>query len=418
MNIFAQNKLHTIVIMLLVLTFATFPLYIFESGGFQFVDITIVLLSLVIFFTIDKDEVRIGIYSIAPFIPFLTWGAFIEFYYAIESVFYEGFIFCIIQIMYNFYLLFIFSIIFKRVLSHKNGILIIYGCLLASCATPWLFGSGGDIGRTALSFNNPNQLAYFSIILLFILIMNNMLIHYCHMKHNYMKQNKINEILFYYLPTIIILSFANIFAFKSVSRAGIISLMILDTYLIFIFFKKHRMFASFVVVPFLFIAFCTLLYLDKDIGSLYSSNTEEINTRFSKKDTKTDLLHRTKDSLGFSNDFSILYGNGGLSGGFVKKRVLGSSAKEVHNTILAIIDTYGVVGIILFLFGAILFIIRLRNLPYKWFLIIPVLLYNMSHNGIRFRFIWLAAAFLVAVFFIKYKKENSYFKKHETVEEV
>lgn len=412
MNVFAQNKLHTVVVILLIIIFATIPLYFFESGGFQFVDLIIILLSLVTFMSLDKDEVYTGIYASAPFIPYFSWCTIIESYYVIESISYKKHILNIILLIYTFYLLFFFPIVFKRILILHNGKLFIYGCLLVSCVTPWLFRSGGEEFRNALSFQNPNQLAYFSIIILFLLIiLNNMINH-----KERLEQNSIKTMLYHYLSNIVIVSFVNIFVFKSISRAGIISVALLDIYLIFIIFKKHIMFAFFIVVPFLFFMFSAFVYLGINVKELPYNYLENVNKRFSEKNIKTDIFHRSMDLLKYTNVFSVMCGNSSSSLDSEEKRALGSSSKEVHNTILAVFNSYGVIGGILFLFGSVIFVIRLGRFPYKWLLIIPLLLYNLSHNGIRFRFIWIASAFFVVVCLIKYREKNGCFRKNDFIE--
>ena len=402
MNIFAQSQYRTI-IALTILSFALFPIYLLSSGGFQLVDIIIVLLSLVIFVSIDINEVLIGTYVVASFIPFITWGVFINSYYFMEEATRQGeYIFGMIQLVYGFYHLFLFSIVFHRILLNKKGMFYFYCFLLISCMGPWLLKSKGYDVRNSLSFNNPNQLGYYATLVLFMLIIINYV--------NSLRQNNIKN-MFYSLSTLIIILIANVFAFISISRAGIISVSVLDFYLLCIFFKKYNKSKLLLIIPlFLSVFFMVYTYVhhsDNSQGNYKESFLDNINKRFWHVSEKHDMYHRTlgltEGLTEFSNSFLVLCGNGAKQF-FSRTHDIREAPKEVHNTFLAVVNNYGIIGGILFLFGSIFFAIRLRQFPYKWFLLIPLLLYNMSHNGIRFRYMWVALALLAVASLIEYKK--------------
>jgi O-antigen ligase len=72
--------------------------------------------------------------------------------------------------------------------------------------------------------------------------------------------------------------------------------------------------------------------------------------------------------------------------------------KEVHNTLLEILNSYGVIGLCLFLSGCIVQVVRSRFRTGDWVLFLPIFLYNMSHNGFRFRLMWVALAFSLIIY--------------------
>ncbi|MCF6158846.1 MAG: hypothetical protein E3K32_09800 [wastewater metagenome] len=400
-----EHNRNTVISGLTIATFATLPLYLFQSGGFQIVDAIIILLSAALFITITYCEVQTGLYLIGPFIPFISWVVIVNSYYATEAISETGYLLSTAQLIFGFYVLFLFSIAFKRILSNLWGISCLYWGLLASCLTPWLMRANSKTLRSALSFNNPNQLAYYSILILSMLLFVNLL-----------NTKTRRKSIVHWILNITIIIICNIFVLVSASRAGTVVVILLDICLLYILLKEYiKLFVSLAVM--LVFLSVTLSVVSKHYGAVFtprSQNTTEIkdttqmsrieaiNYRFSRGGNVIEVLGKRVSYIQNDDTFSILFGNGGRK--FVRqkeKSIEDLSMREVHNAPVEIYDSYGIVGAVLFLGGSVFFVMRLGTFPSKWLFFITLLLYNISHNGIRFRSMWVAIALVSIVSLLK-----------------
>ncbi|KKO20946.1 MAG: hypothetical protein L3J18_08340 [Candidatus Brocadia sp.] len=409
MNIFAQKNLHTPVVILTILTFAMLPIYLLPSGGFQFVDVIIILLSLATLIAVNVSEIQIGIYLIGPFIPFVSWAVIVNSYYSMETISKGGYFLTLIQLIFGFYIVFLFSIVFNRIFSNPKGVFYLYWSLLVSCITPWLIEAKGGTVRNALSFNNPNQLAYYAILIISMLILI-----------NYANTETRNKKAMYWILNIIILIFSNVFVMVSVSRAGLAVIILLDIYLFYKLLGKYKK-SFFVPVTMLVVTSIVIMQSDA-VFNMKSLNdptqtqyTQLMTKRFTNYDIKASLYKRILGHVKEQNKFEVILGRGGDKGRFGEISVGDSTTgQEAHNIITEIFDSYGMIGIVLFLGGSIFFFIRLGNFPYKWFFFMSLLLFNMLHNGIRFRCMWVSIALVSIVSFIIYKRQaDKYYQLSE-----
>ncbi|MDN3510657.1 MAG: hypothetical protein NG784_05050 [Candidatus Jettenia sp.] len=407
MNVFSQKQ-YTTVGILTILSFAMLPLYLFSSGGFQLVDVMIVLLSLAIFMAINTNEVQVGSYLISPFIPFISWSIIINSYYSMYSISEGGYFLSTVQLIFGFYILFLFSIVFNRVLSDPRGVKYLYWSLLAACITPWLLEANRGSIRNALSFNNPNQLAYYSILILSMLLLINSV------DAEIRNKGKMRWIL-----TIAILIFSNIFVIMSASRAGFVIVILLDIYFFYTLLRRHTklfLFLVFMIVPLLMIAVQSKVILNKKSSNDMAevNHIQTINKRFNKNDIIESLSKRAFGHIEDKNDFSIIFGGGANKGHLGVAKVESMLMLEAHNMIMEIFDSYGIIGVVLFLGGSVFFVVRLGSFPYKWFFFSTLLLYNISHNGIRFRCMWVAIALIsVAALASSRRQSSKYYQLSE-----
>lgn len=399
-----EQSRNTIISILIIATFSMLPIYLFQSGGFQIVDVIIILLSSALLITITHSEVQTGLYLTGPFIPFVSWVIIVNSYYATEAISETGYLLSTIQLVFGFYILFSFSVAFKRILSNPQGISCLYWGLLAACITPWLLEAKSKTIRNALSFNNPNQLAYYAILILSILLFVNLL------DTKTRSKNTIHWIL-----NITVIVFSNIFILVSASRAGTIVIILLDICLLYILFKEYTKLFVLLVVMLL-----SIFVISKYSGAMFTLKSQHtttqadriqtINYRFSRINV-TENLSKRLSYIKNDKDFDILFGNGGRK--FVhekEKSVEDMYMREVHNALMEIYDSYGVVGTVLFLGGSIVFITRLGNFPPKWLFFITLMLYNVSHNGIRFRSMWIAIALISVVSLMKKDQFNTQYR--------
>lgn len=375
------------IIIISLIIFGTLPLYFFQSGGFQHVDVLIILLSAIILTSLNNNEIKLGIYLVGPFIPYIGWTVIVNSYSSMIFISKTQYLLSSIQILYVFYLMFLFSITFYRILMINKGTFFVYMFLATSCITPWLLYSKEESMRQTLSFNNPNQLGYFSILILFILMLIN------HISDSRGIKTKIQSI-----ANVAILSSTNVFAILSASRATLASIAILDAYFVFVIFRRHSNFLKSIITLFLVITGLFIFITAKET-SFEAYLNEGPMERLSKKKfiDMSDLAHRSIGQMSFESDLQMIFGQGGGRWKADMVPIEDMYRAEVHNSVLGIMNNYGVIGIMLLAGGTISFVIRLGSFPQKWILILPILVYNMSHYGLRFRLLWIALALFAVV---------------------
>ena len=382
-----SNNHNSVLITTVILAFGMLPLYVFPSGAFQPVDIIVIFLSSFVFINISKQDLQIGVSLVGPFIPFIVLATAINSYYTMVSVSGAGYLLSTIQIIYTFYLLFLFSIVFLRILSLHKGMLYMYFCLLIAVLTPLLFNKTSDEIREIYSFNNPNQLGYYALLTLTMLIILNKFAR---------NSEYIGFRSFYIWFNVLIFSLSNVFAVLSLSRACLIGVGLLDLYILFKLFIRY----PFHTVSLFILTVITFIVLDYISPALNYNPALDVINRFSqKKVTISDLRRRSLGQFKINN-FTALFGSGGRYFYLGDKNLSDLHKGEIHNTILFLFNNYGLFGLIFFLVGAMFFIRRLGHFPLKWYLFLPFVIYNLSHYGLRFRYFWVTIAFLAAASYI------------------
>jgi hypothetical protein len=220
--------------------------------------------------------------------------------------------------------------------------------------------------RTVGTFNNPNQLGYFALCSMGIagvVFLSNRLSRF--------------EI------TLVFLACAFL-AVLSLSKAAIVSFV----FYLLIFFGRRRFTKTIPVLA----VIATMAWL---LAVYIGSGVERLKV-FSRLETigasNDDSLEARGYGILFNPDIRLLYGWGE---GY-PEAVLGH---EVHSTVGNILISYGLVGFSIFL--AFVFVLLRRAgrqfglLPAIGFLA-PVMLYGLTHNGLRFSVFWVYAAVLLA----------------------
>jgi hypothetical protein len=374
--------------LLIVAVFAMIPLYVIPSGGLHIVDIPIACLSLLVLLSARFSEVDMSLDWLAPFVPFLAWVLIVGSYYAVTSSDYKPYMLGAAQSVYNLYLLLLFTIIFGRILSQHNRFSYLYVGLLAACSSPWLLNTHSALPRNGLSFNNPNQLAYHAILILLVMIFitNEIITEQRKLKPRYM------------IAYGIVFLCCNVFIYISESRAGILASGILDIYILIKMVKIRKLSISITTLLIrggvMAIFMCAIYFAINNPQHLQN----DLLSRIDKKQLIDidDMYHRTLQNLTFDSDSSLILGNGGIWKQEPTTKVSRVFKKEVHNSILGVLNDYGIVGCLLFVAGSLIFVYRLY-VPNKWILMVSLVIYNMSHYGLRFRLLWIALALLAAV---------------------
>ena len=249
-----------------------------------------------------------------------------------------------------------------------------YWALAASIFIELLFVMFGESKVSSIratgSFNNPNQLGYWSLLSIALLIVIK-------------RDQKINAI------DLALISMVFATQLLSLSKAGILSMA----------FCFGILFCSKIVTNKQRILVCILaitggFYLalsDSNIASRVANLDafQAVYTRLSTIGTQGD------DSLGgrgytriTENPYYLILGAG--EGGNWRYNI---QAKELHSGLATLIFSYGIIGFTVF-FTFIFF--ALRGLPWRYsMLIIPIMLYGLTHQNIRFTYFWvfLAAAY-------------------------
>src|SRR5699024_1159126 len=223
--------------------------------------------------------------------------------------------------------------------------------------------------RAIGTFNNPNQLAYFILLYLILFYLLN-------------KIKPVNNFIFWSI------TFAGvIITLYSLSKATIISVSILVLIEILIRIKKESK-----------IKLIIILIIISTIGIKYEANIESfINENQMYQNVKERMLSigTRADDNPAGRGYDRIYNQPEyliLGAGEVAVERFDSFDAEIHSTIGNILFSYGIIGLMIFLI-LILNVIKNNKLT-TYYLLIPIILYSLTHNGIRSPIFWSFLALL------------------------
>jgi hypothetical protein len=373
---------------LLLLFFPLVSIYVLPSGGFQLVDISIVLIILFTLATVSGSELKPmapAFITLAAYIAWLVLNSFA--YFLVRSdLFY---IKVIVQNVFAATIFISFTVLFQRVVRRQDTIKFVVFALLLSVIPVFFVRGATDLsstdfnifgGRGALSFNNPNQLGYYSVLILSILVV---MWIYCPLTA-LTKRQKIGVSF----ASFLVFSASHFFAIYSASRAAVVAIALLD---LLIMIRLRRLFIQLSAVMITLL----IIFLLSPFGQAIT-NSRLVNavfiTRFTQSSVESNASHRTL-GLFFENlpsEASVLLGGG--------KTIMRAGIREVHNALFDILLSYGILGLVLF----VAFLVALalepmrRRIGFKrWvylYAVGPTLAYNMFHNGFRVRLMWVFLA--------------------------
>lgn len=246
---------------------------------------------------------------------------------------------------------------------------IYYGSLigLVTQALIILSGRGGGTSRASGLFNNPNQLAYYALLSLCLLLIS----------HYYLRPTP--------RPTLTILAIlaASSCIALSLSFAGLISLLVVLTSLAAVPPVAKRAARR---------QFRLLLTAIAAISLLLNSMTERLSSSTwfhfleARLTQRQDVNIAEERGLDRFWEYPQYWITGAGEGAFDRF----GAVNEVHSTIVNIQVSYGVVGLLLF--SATVFSVmsmeRFRHTPF----ILAPLVYGLTHNGIRNSLFWVLLA--------------------------
>jgi hypothetical protein len=383
-----RAKHHRFLGLSLALVFGLLPLYRFSSGGPQWVDVPLVLVMAITLLT-KRQHDSILKRLLFPLIPFVVWAITINTAYFVLYPNTYQFLIKNVEIVYIIFLVYCLFFIISK-LCNDNGLSFIYLGLLLSIAICLAFKGEYEAGvRDALSFNNPNQLGYFSVLLLCYVTL---LIHY---------NQSVLKNPFYICANLIIIVFSHYFALLSLSRGAIFSVLLIDVGLLLNSAKR---------MPLLIISLLATmtLVLAMLYNPIYMENklTARQGHSFFDSSGSTEVHDRLTSQFNIMKGFHVVIGMGDVP--FSHERNYWgrkSAAPEVHNIFGNVFRSYGVIGVLLFGFWMFRLIWASRILTGGLLVWSALLLYNMAHNGARFRSFWVLVALIIVM--IKFKHETS-----------
>jgi hypothetical protein len=342
------------------------PIYIFPSGGVQLSDLFF-FISLFLFLINGKRSLlfselkyssklkylRIFIFwtFIVNLIVFIDW---MQTNTLLSSVYY----------VYN-YLIMILTLAFFRLsgnsfltkIYYSFFISIILVFLVAILNFDYLFADKYYF-RRAVSFNNPNQLGYWALMSMTVLFILKKIL----------SLNKVKYFNVIFALGILMTLYLSIISLSKASTISVIILIILNSVNNF----KIMLFLSFVTI-----ASFSYIQLEED------NFISRIDKRISDvgKANDDNLEGRNYDRLWKYPEYLFL----GAGEGTIEQRF--EKDNEIHSTIGTIIFSYGFFGtlsFLLFLFSCI------RENKYSFlFFLIPLLLYSITHMGLRTKTFWI-----------------------------
>ena len=361
------------------------PLYIFKSGGFQPVDIPIFAIFVATLLSLKHSELDRIVSVVIMLMFYVTYAVIVNMAYYLRSEvsFYMK---ALLQTLYVVTLFSLFSIVFQRILVNKRGIMVLYLSIFFSLFTPFLIKGEYDAAkeaislgwRNALSFNNPNQLAYFSLLIYAMTILLRR--HIAQIRLSMTQQNMIG------IVNLCVLVMVHVFIIYSGSRAGVMAILLADMVMILQCKKKLLIGIPLSVVLIISVS-VTSVDMDRAISEV------EIISKISDTNIEKVASKRISGRFfeGFRGDLSIVYGSG--------KIIPDEGKREVHNGFIDILLSYGIIGITLFYLFLLFIIIkslsalRVKDQLFNLLTLMPIVIYNMSHNGFRCRLFWIFLAF-------------------------
>ncbi|MFC3580134.1 O-antigen ligase family protein [Sphingomonas hylomeconis] len=231
-------------------------------------------------------------------------------------------------------------------------------------------GSGGML-RSIGTFRNPNQLAYWGIIVLSLLLV--------------LRRNKPRLID---VPVMLMVLYCEVAA---ASRAGLISTLVLI--MIWAWF-----YLSTPTKRLMGMALGTLLivgvYTSNNILRAAESGAESsaIGERLQNDNDESQVEERNYDRLYRFYQYTVLGSGEGQISRFVRQ---GQANMEIHSTFGTLLFSYGIPGLGLFLLF-IVTIFRRVELQFAVYLL-PALLYGVTHQGLRFTLFWALVGIMLSM---------------------
>lgn len=344
------------------------PFYFFESGLPQLSDYFILLLFAMSLFNINVTIRSVSADKISKKLTILLilFLYNIIFVNGIWSMIIEGDL-IVSSLWYLFNVLLLFIFLFMYYIFGNAIYSIVYKSLIftVSLQVLLIFFYIEDSHRGTLFFNNPNQLGYFGLLSLGIILI-------------------IARIEKVRLPGLIIGIASSIaLILFSLSNAAIISSVIILILFIWPSRDKNRIFKFFSIFTALCLLCSFFIYLFNPGLVEKIEIINKMNNRLIKAtEMGSEQIQYRRYNIITENKKYLVFGAG--EGNFRERF---NSAGEIHSTVGTIVFSYGIIGLLLFLL--ILFRVLYRKNLYNYYPVIAILLYGFTHNGIRNGLLWI-----------------------------
>jgi hypothetical protein len=359
---------------LLILTMALLPVYYFQSGKPQFVDVIIIITIFSMIIRGDKQN-KYFAQQILYLLPFVLWAMIINLIYFASNYNDITLLKKIIEIIYLMIVTYTFMIVFVNLLTQENIKYLYFGLLFSVFMCFTVNGASDEKGsRIILSFNNANQLGYFGVIMMsFVVTLSNI-------NKIDLKTNKLLRI-----TNFILIIAAHIFVLLSISRCSMGGIFLIDLY--YLKYYSWKRLAVFGFVIFGLLTTIVIIY-PKAIDKI-----AKIESRINEIDIQS-RLNKQYNRLVFLYDWQIIVGTGG------GKSEVEVDGREIHNIWANIFRTYGLIGLLLICFWFGRFIWLVRNLDGGWLICAGLSCYNSFQYGLRFRSFWVLFSLMIALSYL------------------
>lgn len=223
-----------------------------------------------------------------------------------------------------------------------------------------------SLRRQSLGFNNPNQLAYFSLCLCAILLL---------LRHAGVLTFNMFAVLYAACSVPLLVSF---------SATALVAWLFSLTIILFTQFRRSALTAIAVVVVFALAGW--ILYAFSSQETYFGEN---LSYRISRIDDKTQNIAAQR---GYDRIFEFAQYTIFGAGEAARWRFGDYGIREIHSTVGTLIFSYGIVGTALFV-GFLLSALRGAGMVHYAVLAIPFL-YALTHQGLRTTLFWLLLAAL------------------------
>lgn len=374
-----MNRLILIIICLYLL-FS--PFYFFPSGMPQVADFIIALGSIIFVFD-NRARKTITLPIFKYVFRLLILIILINFIYWFIIYVFQGtanrMIFVPLYYLFNilFMAMFAYTQITKQ--SNKNiniiALFVVFSLSIQFVlALLGLHGGAKDIeSRLTLYFNNPNQLGYFTLSMLTVF---------------FVLPNKYKKNI---LVIIYIVAISSFLIFYSGSRAALAGILLLSAYTIYYkesFKLKLKSILLLVAVIIATPLFIQTTFVQKQIKLMQIRNERYVGSNV------TQAQIRGYDRILLNPEY-IFFGAGeGKNDRFESYHQL-----EIHSAFGTMLFSYGILGFLMFLH--LIYFVSKKNLFHSFILLLPILVYNITHNGLRNSLLW---AILISIYIANERK--------------
>ena len=369
-----EKKRSSVEGIVILLYFALKPLYLSASGSLQISDI-VLLLAMTVFLL--KNDGRL-LFSSQGFQLFSLFGL-ILFYQITVNLVWSAFLNDINVNRHSPYYIFNFMAFFTCVyIGGKIGIerlkkAVATGAFYSVIVTAigLLFFSNNSTRSTGF-FNNPNQLGYYAIIMITVIIL-------CK-----------DQMSKYQMITIFSVSIWSIVV--SLSKAAIIA--VFGEFLVLILFSQKKETAKRLALQLILLGVIGLavylLFFSESELILHNRALTELRHRIMNmsEENDTNLAYGRGYARVFEMLPHILWGTG--EGGY--DRFIAKHGSEVHSTFISLLTCYGLIGLGGYLYLFYQCMGRGKQLINNAMIMTGIFLYSITHNGIRNTLLWMVLA--------------------------